>query len=343
MTTLSSTITPTQKVASKKMINHIIFLIDSSGSMTHRLSLVKQVFDSTLKTFKDTMTADQDIFVSAYDFNTRVNKIFFNENLATLNRKVDFRATGMTSLRDAIDISIDEHSKIKTNKNEDHTFLIYAITDGQDNMSRVSPSALKSRIASLDDSWTVAALVPSVTDAHHAKSSGIPGGNVQVWDVNSANGFEEVGKAITQSYSNYSTQRSSGVRSSSNIFSVNAADINRADVRGALSEIKGSMYHAQKEYLIKEMAETFTGKPYQKGSVYYELSKTEIVQAYKEIAIVSKKDGKKFGGQDARNLLGLPSAETKMKPGDFGDWRIFIQSTSYTRKIKPGTSIFVSD
>lgn len=65
------------------------------------------------------------------------------------------------------------------------------------------------------------------------------------------------------------------------------------------------------------------------------------VQASKEIAIVNKKDGKKYSGHDARQVLGLPLQEAKMKPGDFGDWRIFIQSTSYTRKIKPGNSIFV--
>ena len=42
-------------------------------------------------------------------------------------------------------------------------------------------------------------------------------------------------------------------------------------------------------------------------------------------------------------MLGLPNSDTKVKPGDFGDWRIFIQSTSINRKIKAGTSIFVKE
>ena len=58
---------------------------------------------------------------------------------------------------------------------------------------------------------------------------------------------------------------------------------------------------------------------------------------------VSKKDGKKFGGSESRQLLGLPTENTRVKPGDFGDWRIFIQSTSLNRKIKTGTSIFVKE
>ena len=331
------------QIPSAKLVNHIIFLIDSSGSMSHRLELVKRVFDSTLKSFKDTKTNDQDINISVYDFNTRVNRIIYNQNLSNMNTSISFRAHGLTALRDAIDMSISDHLALKQKKDEDHSFLIYAITDGQDNASNVCPSTLSNRISSLDDSWTVAALVPSATDAHHAKTSGIPAGNIEIWNANSSNGFEEVGKAIASSYQNYSVGRSAGVRSTSSIFAVNVADVARKDVRTNLSEIKGSMFHAQKEYVIKEMAEQFTSKPYVKGSVFYELSKLEIVQPYKEIVIVSKKDLKKFGGADARDLLGLPHGDAKMKPGDFGDWRIFIQSTSYTRKIKPGTSIFVKD
>ena len=38
-----------------------------------------------------------------------------------------------------------------------------------------------------------------------------------------------------------------------------------------------------------------------------------------------------------------PDFPKKVKPGDFGDWRIFIQSTSVNRKIKAGTSIFVKE
>ena len=77
------------------------------------------------------------------------------------------------------------------------------------------------------------------------------------------------------------------------------------------------------------MVEKFTNSNYVKGSTYYELSKSELVQSYKEIIIVSRKDDKKFGGQDARDMLGLPLSDTKVKPGDFGDWRIFIQSIRY--------------
>ena len=339
---LTSTIKGNNTVE-KKLINHIIFLIDASGSMGYHLEAVKRVFDSTLEGFKQTQSPDQEMRISLYQFDTYVERVIFDTNIDKLNTSISFRAGGMTSLRDAVAKAIDDHKKIVTIGTEDHTFLIYAITDGQDNMSSVSTSQLKDKITKLDDSWTVASLVTSITDVHHAKTSGIPAGNIQIWNTQSSNGFEEVGRAITASYQNYSTARSQGVRSSKSIFSINTDNITKSDVKRTLSEIRGDIhyYNGDADISIKEFTEDVTGEEYRKGSVFYEISKTEIVQASKEIAIVNKKDGKKYSGHDARQVLGLPLQEAKMKPGDFGDWRIFIQSTSYTRKIKPGNSIFV--
>lgn len=340
---LTSTIQGTAQVK-PTLINHIIFLIDSSGSMGYHLEAVKRVFDSTLDSFKQTQSPDQEMRISLYQFDTYVHRVIFDTNINDLNTSISFKAGGMTALRDAIAISIKDHKNIKPKAGEDHTFLIYAITDGKDNASTVATvPQLKSMITGLDDSWTVASLVPSVTDSHHAKNAGIPGGNIQIWNTQSSNGFEEVGQAITSSYQTYSAARSTGVRSSKSIFSINTDNITKSDVKRALNEIRGDIhyYNGDSDISIKEFAEDVTGESYRKGAVFYEISKTEIVQASKEIAIVNKKDGKKYSGHDARDVLGLPKTETKMKPGDFGDWRIFIQSTSYTRKIKPGNSIFI--
>lgn len=341
MSSLTSVISP-DKPTSNKLINHVIFLIDASGSMGSRLRLVKDVFDATLASFKANQSSDQELYISLYDFDSVVNKLVFNKSINNLEHSVKFEARGTTALRDAIAVSIEDHKRINT-KDGDHSFLIYAITDGQDNASRISSAKLKELISSLDDAWTVAALVPSLTDSHSAKNSGIPAGNIQIWDANSAKGFEEVGVSITKSMQTYTTNRSAGIRSSSNIFQVNTDNLKRGDIRNNLSEVKGRLYHAQNDYVIREMVEKFAKKTYVKGSTYYELSKPETVQSYKEIVIVSRKDDKKFGGQDARDMLGLPNTETRVKPGDFGDWRIFIQSTSVNRKIKAGTSIFVKE
>lgn len=326
----------------KTMINHIIFLIDASGSMRPHLPAVKKVFDETLKNFRAIQTPDQEVRISLYQFDHEIKQVILNKSLSNIKEEISFYARGMTRMRDTIELAIKEHKPF-SKKGEDHTYIVYTITDGSDNDSRITPSALKTTIAGLDDSWTIAALVPSVSDAHSAKMSGIPAGNIQVWDTTSNKGFEEVGRAITQSYTNYSTQRSTGVRSSSNIFQVNTDALARGDVRNNLTEVKGRLYHARKDYTIKPMVEELADRDYVKGCAYYELTKREKVQGYKEIVIVSKKDDKKFGGSAARQMLGLPDQETKVEPGDFGDWRIFIQSTSVNRKVLSGTSIFVTE
>lgn len=323
-----------------KLVNHVIFLIDSSSSMGGRLKLVKEVFDSTLQMLKDTQTDNQDINISLYQFGTDVKRLIFNKNINELNTNISFTANGMTALRDAINISIGDHEQIDISK-DDHSFLIYAITDGADNHSRINPAGLKQKINSLNDIWTVAALVPGLSEVSFAKSSGIPAGNIQIWDINGSSGFKEVGNSIASSYQTYNTNRSVGIRSSSNIFAVNSENITRSNLKTVLTEVKGSLHHAQKDYVIKDMVEQYTGAPYVKGSTFYELSKTELVQDYKEIVIISKKDDKRFGGNGARDILGLPYSEVKIKPGNFGDWRIFVQSTSINRKIKSGTSIFI--
>jgi uncharacterized protein YegL len=340
MSNLSSVIQPITK-PTKKLINHVIFLIDSSGSMCSHLKTVKSVFESTLKEFQ---TINQDeIYISLYTFNREVKRQIYNQYIQDLKTEVKFSASGATAMKDAIVDAIRDHKTIKSNDKEDHTFLIYTITDGADNASGTSSHQLKTTIENLDDSWTFVALVPTISDSHYAKNAGIPAGNIQIWDVNSSKGFEEVGRKISASYNNYSTMRSQGVRSTSNIFQVNSDNLTRAEIRGTLKEVSGAMYHAKKDYVIKDMVEQFTNKDYVKGSTYYELSKPELVQATKDVVIVSKKDGKKFGGSESRHLLGLPTENTRVKPGDFGDWRIFIQSTSLNRKIKSGTSIFVKE
>ena len=78
---------------------------------------------------------------------------------------------------------------------------------------------------------------------------------------------------------------------------------------------------------------------YEKGRGFYELTKSETVQGGKDIAIVDKK-GAIFTGPAARDLLGLPTgASCTVKPGDHGDFSIFIASTSLNRKLVKGTEL----
>jgi len=58
--------------------------------------------------------------------------------------------------------------------------------------------------------------------------------------------------------------------------------------------------------------------------------------------IQNKKNGKVYSGANARQLLGLPSnAEVKLNVGDYGEWLVYIQSSSHNRNVIPKQRILV--
>lgn len=320
---------------SKTLVNNVIFVIDRSGSMSYHARAVEQV----IRGLKDPLAqADQITRVSLYTFDDRIERNLHLRHPDALS-EFRFQARGQTALLDAVDQAIREHRGLLTGIDEDHSYLLYAITDGEENASRkVRNYDLKNTIASLPENWTVAALVPNISGVHAAKNCGFPAGNIEVWNAQSQRGFEEVGRRLVDTYQSYSQMRSTGVTTSNRLF-VDAKNLNVADVQKALVEDHSFRQYAVSSRVaepIKEYTELLTGRPYVLGSVYYELTKPETIQGQKQIAIMNRGNGKVYAGSNARNVLGLPYGETKVRPGDFGDWRIYVQSTSVNRKLIPG-------
>ncbi|KAI6231017.1 VWA domain-containing protein [Aphelenchoides besseyi] len=79
------------------------------------------------------------------------------------------------------------------------------------------------------------------------------------------------------------------------------------------------------------------GVTFKKGRGFYEFTKQETIQDYKEIILMEPSTGDMFEGNYARTLLGLPSSgNAKITPGDY-DYIVFVQSTSYNRKLLANT------
>ena len=51
--------------------------------------------------------------------------------------------------------------------------------------------------------------------------------------------------------------------------------------------------------------------------------------------------GKIYSGNQARGLLNLPDEEVKIVPGDFGEWNVYVQSTSVNRNVIPKQRVLV--
>ncbi|RUS29823.1 hypothetical protein BC938DRAFT_480187 [Jimgerdemannia flammicorona] len=81
------------------------------------------------------------------------------------------------------------------------------------------------------------------------------------------------------------------------------------------------------------------GLVFKTGKGFYEFTKPETVSNKKEIVLMDKKTGDFYTGWNvARKLAGVvPGMTQKQKPKGLDDYRVFVQSTSYNRKLIGGT------
>ena len=81
------------------------------------------------------------------------------------------------------------------------------------------------------------------------------------------------------------------------------------------------------------------GVTFKTGRGFYEFTKPEVIQDYKEIILMDPSTGDMFEGDYARTLINAPKGGPKgvrISPGEI-DFIPFIQSTSHNRKLIGGT------
>jgi predicted DNA-binding WGR domain protein len=80
------------------------------------------------------------------------------------------------------------------------------------------------------------------------------------------------------------------------------------------------------------------GLSFKVGRGFYEFTKTETIQGYKEIVLMDRATGDLFAGDKAREMLDLPIGETaRIRPTHLEQYVVFVQSTSANRVLKGGT------
>jgi hypothetical protein len=88
-----------------------------------------------------------------------------------------------------------------------------------------------------------------------------------------------------------------------------------------------------KDCPIKDFVQE-NGLTFKTGRGFYEFTKTETIQGYKEIILMERASGDFFEGEKARELLGLPIGETaRIRPSALEKYAVFVQSTSNNRKL----------
>ena len=105
-----------------------------------------------------------------------------------------------------------------------------------------------------------------------------------------------------------------------------------ADLR-AVSPGRFQILEVEQDISIKAFV-LENGLSFKVGRGFYEFTKTETIQAQKEIILMDRATGDLFEGGAAREMLGLPmDATIRIKPSNLEKYVVFVQSTSANRKL----------
>lgn len=335
-------------------INHVALVLDASSSMSHLSGKVIEVADQQISYLaRRSEELDQETRVTVYVFADKVQCVIYDKDVLRMpSLKQMYRVGGMTSLLAATLKSQRELAQT-AQLYGDHSFLTFVLTDGQENASHRCPDAptrdprelvqaVARMVETQEDNWTLAVLVPDQMGKREAMQCGFPKNNIAIWDATSTQGLEEAGQVIQQATEKFMVGRTKGIRGSRAVFSTGAETVNKDTIKAAgLIPANPSEYQlipVAREAAIRDWV-VESGHNYRTGCAFYQLSKSEKIQARKQIAVLEKKTDRVYTGPEARAVLGLPDAEVRIKPDHNDDFTIFVQSTSVNRKLVPNTRL----
>jgi hypothetical protein len=344
------------------LINHVVFALDASSSMSgRRARQLVEIAGAEVAHLAKVSASDemnQETRVAFYTFNGKASCIVPERDVMRLPTiKEVYHVGGSTALLDAVTLVLDDFELV-SQKYGNHAFLLYVLTDGEENVS--SPANrmnIGRRLANLPENVTIACFVPDEDGKRYLSGFGFPAGNTAIWDVDAADGMKQVGQVMRQATTNYMTARASGLSSTTSLFSMDATAVNDTTVKQNLTPLSTDEYvlipvtpppasNEGKPWEIKQFAE-HCGHQYTAGySGYYELVATkkkpsEVIQGNKKIIVVDKKTNQAYGGNAGRSLVGLGAETKRVRPGDNPDYKIYVLSGSVNRHLVPGTHLLI--
>ncbi len=328
-----------------QQINHIAIILDESGSMSWLRNAALDIANKNIDTIREEAAKNnQPTTLTLTTFNTAFNFHKRTEPIDTCG-KVDieqYRPNGGTALFDAVHYTV-ECMKGRTDANKTNvSFMVITITDGEENSSwHCNATTLKEEMKQLQatDRWSFAFMLPQGNKQNFMTRFGIPDGNITEWDA-SVEGAKRATQTISTGLTNYYSMRSTGGQSTKQFFTTDLSKVSMKQVQKKLDDLSSN---AKVAIVPKEVdIQTFCQdkfKLFVKGACFYQLTKPEMVHGNKKILIMEKGKTEIYGGSDARVLLGIPSGDVKVTPGNHANFDIFVQSTSTNRKLVRGTKL----
>lgn len=322
---------------------------DHSGSMQSLTKAAMADYNNNVTAIRNAAKLeDIDTIVSTVKCGVGIGTVqreAVNSSVAALKPLTKYSAEGGTPLFDSIGELVTLLEKTPDADDPSVSFLVMAITDGQENQStKYNAKSFAELIKQKQgtDRWTFVFRVPKGYK-RYLTSFGIPEGNIHEWDT-TERGLEESTKLTQTAVATYYSARKTSNLRSTDSFYANAASLSKSTIKAQLTDISKlvKFWPVTETKQIRDFVESkLKGKGMVLGAAFYQLSKTEKkVQSYKLICIRDKAKGDVYAGEAARDLLGLPKqGAITLSPGDHGNYDIFVQSASVNRKLVPGTQV----
>lgn len=358
-----------RRVKQAVLTNEVAFVADVSGSMGGKMRAVADALNEQLDSFRNA-PENQQTFVRIIVFDNEVRTLFPRTPVNSIRRITDrdLAVGGLTALNDAIGLTILDLEQSPLANDPNTSFFLIGFTDGGENRSRTFRNAqmLNRLIGRVNNTgrWSIAFMGPQGA-GRTMQRIGIEAGNVEEWDTYSRDGAENMGKRLNVATQNYVSARAAGQSASRALFmdanhlNAGVLDQNLSDqsdefkvwnVTDQEGRAKGAKSGGME---IGDFVDLRLSRPSQRkgvrgstyerseGRAFYELTKSETVQHYKQIAVMTP-EGYIYTGSQARQLLGLPDdsySSVRVRPRHLGQNRLFISSTSSNRILMAGTAL----
>lgn len=197
---------------------HVILVIDDSGSMGSYINAAQKALNSLLTSIRQ-MPGKVDVTLIKFgNFATiiwnrkDINEIYDIGSIIT-------GSSGGTALNDTIIDAINTTKKHNDFKDDETSFFLGIVTDGEENQSLNKIHHVRPLIdeAIRTGRWTIAYAGAGAHPSGYAASIGIPEGNIAIFEA-SAHGFDDIGNRYSKSAEGLARSYQSGSKSSNSFF-----------------------------------------------------------------------------------------------------------------------------
>ena len=338
--------------------NHILLLVDTSGSMSPYTSQINKYLRQQLFNInKVSSESNQKTIIHCKTFSTDFDRDYvsvdvnINDPSGNIINNTDTRlGWNSTPLLKAIK---ESNQFLNEQMSDNDIAMLLVITDGLENASNMTPLSLANNVTACKffDRITYALAGPDSSKEYFNSNELGPifSDNFTAWDT-STKGFNNITTSTNNAVNNYYHGVTRGITKMSKVF-IDMSAVNKKDLKSLRSiPYNFKSWKVDSEQRIDDFINNkltmptnkrVFGSVYRPGNGFYQLTKAEKIQENKLLIIKDKATNKYYyGSTDIREVLGLPlNATTKVEPNNLGNFELYIQSTSTNRKLVRGTNL----